>query len=475
MKHKPIKIAILVVLLAVAAFATPKLLNLLTFKNAAEAYVYGFPLVIMDTTKEVLTASAKTGESKAPLNQFARIRTYVDPDFKDVVRISVNSLWSHGYVDLEKEPFIISQPDTKGRYIIVQGLNMWTDVFMSAGSRTTGTAATSYMVAGPNWKGTPPPDVKEVYRCSTRYAWILVQISCGSPAEFPEVHALQDGLKLTPLSAWGTDYTPPPVAQVDPDSDITMTPFDHVRLMDGVTFFRRLAVAMKDNPAYPADSKAVASLKKLGIEPGKDFDPAKLSPSTRKMMNKAAQQVFNLLNTGQYDMKTVNGWMLGVNFGRYGTDYETRAFVAFVGLGALPIEDAAYPSAFVDGKGDVLNGRSKYVMHFEKGQLPPSNSGVWSISAYRENFYVRNPIERYGILSSMPLQYNEDGSLDIYIQGKSPGADKESNWLPTPPSGPFNLSIRVYQPKKELYDGRTEKNLVVEAGSYSFPPVIKAP
>jgi hypothetical protein len=473
---KWLKIAIVVVLLGGIAFAFPKLQQLLTFVRAAEAYVYGFPLVIMETTKEVLTASGKTGEIKAPLNQFARIRTYVSPDLKDVVRISVNSLWSHGFVDLEKEPFVVSQPDTKGRYIIVQGLNMWTDVFMSAGSRTTGTAANSYLVAGPNWNGTPPAGVKEVYRCSTRYSWILVQISCGSPAEYPEVHALQDGLKLTPLSAWGTDYSPPADVPVDPNADTTMTPFDHVRLMDGVTFFRRLAVAMKDNPAYPADGKAVATLKKLGIEPGRDFDPAKLSPSTRKMMNKAAQKVFTVLNTAQYDMKTVNGWMLGVNFGRYGTDYQTRAFIAFMGLGALPVEDAAYPSAFVDRDGNVLDGRSKYVMHFDKSQLPPpSHSGVWSISAYRENFYVRNSLERYGILSSMPLKYNADGSLDIYIQGKSPGADKESNWLPTPPSGPFNLTVRVYQAKKELYDGRTEKSIVVEAGSYAFPPVVKVP
>jgi len=133
---------------------------------------------------------------------------------------------------------------------------------------------------------------------------------------------------------------------------------------------------------------------------------------------------------------------------------------AWLGLGALTSDDAVYPSAFVDGAGKVLDGASKYVLHFEKGEMPPSPSGVWSVSPYRENFYVRNSINRYGILSGMPLKYNADGSLDIYIQANSPGADKEANWLPCPPSLPFNLTIRVYQPAKALLDG-----------TYKLPPV----
>jgi hypothetical protein len=163
-------------------------------------------------------------------------------------------------------------------------------------------------------------------------------------------------------------------------------------------------------------------------------------------------------------MKTVNGWLNMLNLGRYGTDYNTRAFVAFAGLGALTSDDAVYPSAFVDGDGKVLDGAKNYVIHFEKGELPPSHAGVWSISQYRENFYVPNTLNRYGILSTMPLKYNDDGSLDIYLQRNSPGADKESNWLPTPPSDPFNLTMRVYQPDKSLIDG-----------SYKVPPVKRIP
>jgi hypothetical protein len=118
---------------------------------------------------------------------------------------------------------------------------------------------------------------------------------------------------------------------------------------------------------------------------------------------------------------------------------------------ARKVRQPLYPGAFVDGAGHALDAAYSYVMHFPKGQLPPSASNVWSISPYRENFYIRNELNRYGILSSMPLKYNADGSLDIYVQARSPGLDKESNWLPTPPSGAFNMTIRVYQPKKECW------------------------
>jgi hypothetical protein len=169
-------------------------------------------------------------------------------------------------------------------------------------------------------------------------------------------------------------------------------------------------------------------------------------------------------------MNNVNGWLLPVNLGRYGTDYNTRAFIAYFGLGALTSDDCIYPSALLDSEGRILDTSNKYVMHFDKGDLFPSNSGVWSISAYRENFYVRNSLDRYGILPSM-VKYNPDGSLDVYIQANSPGPDKESNWLPTPPNGIFNLTIRVYQPKQTMLDGKVENNMMVGPATWTVPPV----
>src|SRR6516164_1595291 len=176
-----------------------------------EAYVYGYPLVTMDVTREVLTAApAPNAEgTAAPMNQLAKMPHYVEPTFKNVVRISLNSLWTTGFVDLDKEPIVLSVPDTKERYYVFSVMNMWTDVFASIGKRTTGTGPGNFLIAGPNWQGTAPPDVRQTFRSSTRYAWLLGQTQANGPEDFAAVNALQAAYKLTPLSAWGTPYTPP--------------------------------------------------------------------------------------------------------------------------------------------------------------------------------------------------------------------------------------------------------------------------
>jgi hypothetical protein len=176
-----------------------------------EAYVYGYPIVIMDVTRQVLTAApAPNAEgTAAPINQLAKMPHYVTPAVKQVVRISLNSLWTTGWVDLEQEPIVLSVPDTRERYYVFSLMNMWTNVFGSAGKRTTGTAPGNFLIVGPNWHGTAPADIKQTYRSSTRYAWILGQTQANGPDDFAAVNALQAHYKLTPLSAWGKPYTPP--------------------------------------------------------------------------------------------------------------------------------------------------------------------------------------------------------------------------------------------------------------------------
>ena len=425
-----------------------------------ECYAYGFPLVMMDATNRIVTAVTKAGDYKAPMNQLLKMPGFVPPDYKDVVRISVSSVWSGGVFDLDQEPVIFSYPESDGRYFVVQLMNMWTDDFGSFGTRVSGNAGGKFLIAGPKWNGAPPPGVKDVYRCSTRYGWVLVQYAAKGPQDFPAIHKLQAQLQIVPLSAWGKPYTPPDNVPVDPDVDLTATPYDHVKLMTGEMFFSRLAMLLKDNPPYPADGPMLEKLEWIGVEPGKRFDRTTVDPSIIKGLSRIPAFVWYRFETGVYSGPNMNGWQNLLNIGQFGTDYTTRAFVAWFGLGALPSADCVYPSTFVDGSGQPLDGAKQYVLHFEKGETPPSKSGVWSVSPYRENFYIRNAIDRYGVTSGMPLKHNADGSLDIFIQSRSPGPEVELNWLPCPPSDPFNLTIRVYQPEDSLFDG-----------SYKIPPV----
>jgi hypothetical protein len=257
------------------------------------------------------------------------------------------------------------------------------------------------------------------------------------------------------LSAWGKPYAPPTNVPVNSTVDVRTTPPDQVARMDAGAFFKRLALAMKDNPAYAADGAALEKLTKLGIEPGKDFDIAKVDPAITRGLQRAVKAVHNKMQEGVNRMETVNGWLQPTDIGRYGTDYDTRAGITLVGLGANMPDDTIYPTAYVDGDDKPLDSVNKYILHYERGSLQPTNA-TWSISQYKGNFYEHNVLERYAIAPWMPLKFNADGSLDIYLQANSPGSEKEANWLPTP-AGQFNITIRNYFPQRSALDG-TYKN-----------------
>jgi hypothetical protein len=232
--------------------------------------------------------------------------------------------------------------------------------------------------------------------------------------------------------------------------------------MDAGEYFGRLARLLKDNPPLPGDGPMVENLRQLGIEPGKDFDIAAADPSAARALQRAMAG-FKVLEKGVQAMETEDGWaVMPTNIGDYGTDYVNRAGIAFVGLGAVRPADVSYPVAFNDSDDEPFEGDSRYVLHFDKGQTPPTNV-TWSVSMYDpDGFYVANPIDRYNLSSWMPLEYNPDGSLDIYIQAESPGAEREANWLPAPSSGTFNLVVRNFWPKPAMFDG-----------SWKMPGVVK--
>ena len=194
-------------------------------------------------------------------------------------------------------------------------------------------------------------------------------------------------------------------------------------------------------------------LKFLGIEPGKDFDFSKLDENVSRALERAMVG-YALLEVGVQKLETKNGWVvIPDNFANYGTDYLTRAGIALIGLGGIWPIDILYPVAFLDAEDQPFDAANRYMLHFDKGQTPPAKT-TWSVSMYDpDGFYVPNKLDRYHLAEWMPLKYNADGSLDIYIQSESPGADKESNWLPAPASGTFNLVTRIFWPKESVLEG----------------------
>jgi hypothetical protein len=244
-----------------------------------EAYVYGFPLIMMDLTKEVSTAAPTAGEFTAPINQFSVMTHYPDASFRAVARTGLDTLFAVSWADLEKEPLVLSVPDTNGRYYVIALFDMWSNVFASSGKRNTGTGGGNFLIVGPNWVGEPPSDVKRVFRSPTRFVWVNGQMQADGPKDYDVVNALQKQYKLTPLSAWGQPYTPPAEVPVPSGVDTKTPPLEQVQKMDAQAYFGRLARLMKDNPPAPADAPMIEKLKKLGIVPGHDFDLSKADPN----------------------------------------------------------------------------------------------------------------------------------------------------------------------------------------------------
>lgn len=433
------------------------------FWLATEAYVYGYPLVTMEMTRRIMTNVAAPVGTRAPMGQFARLRKYPDAAFRDVTAPNADTLYTTGWIDVGKEPWVLSLPDMKGRYFLFPLLDGWTNVFQVPGTRTTGTAAQTYAITGPDWKGTLPAGVKE-YKSPTSMVWLLGRIYCtGTPEDYAAVHALQDQCKLVPLSAWGKDYTPA-TATVGPTVDMKTAVREQVNALDPVAYFTLLADLMKANPPVAADAPAVARFARIGLVPGKDFDKSKLKADFAARIPHAAFDRIMLQLKVNKSVKNINGWLYDTVTGVYGTDYLNRALVTAIGLGANRPQDAIYPTSLKAPDGSAYDGANKYVMRFNKGQLPPTK-GFWSVTMYdTDYFFVANPINRYSISARQKLKANADGSVDLYIQNESPGADKEANWLPAP-KGQFSLMLRMYWPNE------TAPSII--DGSWSPPPVKK--
>ncbi len=439
--------------LLVALFGRGTIKEGLAWLNGMQTYVYAFPMMVMDKTREVWTAVPEAGQFYAPPNQFAVMTHYPGVSFRAVPRTGLDTLFATAWADLNEEPLVLHVPETNGRYYVIALFDMWSNVFASIGKRTTGTDAADFLLAGPDWQGETPENIKQVFHSPSRYVWVNGQMRADGPQDYAVVNALQKQYQLTPLSHWEKGLSAPAPVAVKSTVDTKTAVLEQIKNMDAAEFFGHFAELLKQNPPAAEDTKILKKMRKIGIVPGQSLDFSTLDPSTAKGLQRA-MSTYALLEKGVKKLKTKDGWILmPEDMANYGTDYTTRAGIALIGLGAILPQDVSYPTAFNDEHNKTLDGSNLYLLHFDKDKLPPTLE-LWSVSAYDvDGYYIPNKINRYHLSSWMPLSYNPDGSLDIYLQPESPGADKEANWLPTPASAPFSLTIRNFWPKKSAIDG----------------------
>ncbi|SDK22466.1 MULTISPECIES: DUF1254 domain-containing protein [Bradyrhizobium] len=434
---------------------------------AEEGFIYGLPIVMNYAVMYEYSVDKNSGQFKAPFNQInneARVFTY-----KDTAIITPNSdtPYSIVWTDLRAEPIVLSVPAVeKTRYYAVMLCDGSTFNYGYVGSRATGSEAGDYMVVGPDWKGATPPGIKKVFQSSTQFSIVVYRTQLFNAEDMPNVEKIQAGYKVQPLSA----YLKQPAPAAAPAINFPKANAELVKK----NFFEYLDFALQFAPAGPEETQIRAKLARIGIGAGKTFDFKDL-PLTHKIeiglgMRDGEEKVVKYLASGQKD---VNGWKIGSLFGDrqfYSGDWLKRAAAAKGGIYGNDAVEAVYPLTRTVADGEVLDGsKHSYTLTFPAGQLPPVNA-FWSVTMYdgKTQLLIENPINRYLINSPMlpGMKRNADGSLTLHIQNKSPGADKEANWLPAP-NGEIYLVMRLYWP-------RPEAPSVLPAGQGTWqPPGIK--
>jgi hypothetical protein len=434
---------------------------------ATLAYIWGFPLVSMERQFNYVTSSnVPPMPGRAPANSLSCIRTLVNASFTDVVNPNADTLYCLVQFDLNKEPVVVVVPPISDRYNVFQFLDAYTNNYAYLGQRTTGGTGGTYLIAGPEWNGQVPEGMSKIWTPTNR-AWLINRILVKGPSDVPNVNAIQDKIIVKPLSVFQVNVTTPlqpEATQANASKEVPVGPQPSLIAPTGIKIFDEIGDAMIGNPLNPPDPVLVTKLASIGIGPSK-------VPSTE-----ANDTIKTALQTGiregqkMIDARVaiigavVNGWLANAQLGVYGTDYLFRAAVAQWGLGGNLAQEAYYPGAYTDSQGKPLSGNSSYLIHFESGQTPPVDA-FWSITMYNnKSLFVDNPINRYSIGKyTEGLKNNTDGSIDIYIQNANPGADKESNWLPSA-EGSFNMVLRLYLPQPQALNGTWQLPSVQNVG-----------
>ena len=419
-------------------------------KDIAEAgFIFGLPIVMNYGVMYEYAVDRSSSQFKAPFNQLhneASVATYKDTA---VVTPNSDTPYSLLWLDLRAEPIVLSVPavDPK-RYYSVQLCDSNTYNYGYVGSRTTGSGPGDYMAVGPDWKGATPPGIKKVFQSSTQLSLVIYRTQLFNPDDLDNVKKVQAGYKVQPLSAYLKQAQPRPapvIAFPKIDKELVKT-----------NFFEYLDFALQLAPAQENEKEIRAQLARIGIGPGKTFD-FKTLPLEQKLeiglgMKEGDRRIDEAVASAG---KAINGWRVSALPGdsaHYNGDWLKRATAAKAGIYGNDPAEATYPLTRVDSDGQTLDGsKHNYTLTFPPGQQPPVNS-FWSLTMYdgKTQLLIENPINRYLINSPMvpAMKTNADGSLTLYIQHKSPGADREANWLPAP-NGPIYLVMRLYWPKTE--------------------------
>jgi len=428
---------------------------------AEEAYIFAYSMLENYKTMYLQAVDQRLPTYRAPFNQFFHMRQLLTPEFTEVVGPNNDTLYSLAWLDLGAEPIVLSLPNFPDeRYFVIQIVDMYTFNVEYIGARTTGYQTGKYLFAGPGWDDPTPKGIDGVRRTEGRYLLLLGRTAVAGAADVTAVNILQDQFTLTPLSA----YLGQPTPKQAPVPDFPPYVPEKASSIGFIDYFNFLLGQLEPGPDERPLLKKWAQ---IGVQPGQPFDPDALTPEIREAVREGVAAALENIKGESFRVgRNVNNWtLIGEGFGyrsMVGGKNLTRAAANMVGLYGNNPEEAYNFSGAKDGDGEPLDAsKHNYVIRFDS---PPPVKAFWSVTMYRlpTPLFNANPINRYSIGDRTPgFNPNEDGSVTIYIQNESPGADKEANWLPAP-DGPFALALRIYWPEQDVLAGKWEPSSIMK-------------
>lgn len=422
------------------------------WETLREAYIFSFPLIIMDSTKIVGTNTVKPTDSKAPVNQFLHAKTLATAKFRQVVTPNVDTVYSQIFIDLSNDALVIHKPAST-RFLSLEIMDAWSDCVTVLGTGGDTDSERTYLLTPPNFKGSVPENMVRV-EMPTSMGWLLGRTVCFGEDDLQNVYDIQANLTSKTLTEYLNNSEMPDGVY---DKNNEFVPRDHALSLSAKDFFDKVNELLINNSPYKEDYEIIQKISTIGVGAGLDFDDSILDDEDGSKWEQMKNQVRSELTKSVEKYMITNGAFqnYGEPIARFGTAYDYRFIIAVAAFGANPVDIAIYPRATHDSDGCILNAENSYVLHFEKDALPPTREkGFWSITAYGEdNFLIDNELDRYCIndRSINDVTFNSDGSLDILLQSSRP-SENVNNWLPIGNEG-FHLYMRIYLPQDSALNG----------------------
>lgn len=434
---------------------------------ARDTYFWAWPMVNIWNRRLAFEKAPKVGLMNgvlpfAPVNTMAMLHDYIKPEQRWVACPNQDVTYGAGIAALDQAPVVVQVPDFGDRFWVYQIVDLRTDSFAQIGTMY-GSKPGFYLLVGPDWQGEVPKGITQVFRAKTNTAFVVPRVFMDDTADDrAAIRPLISKIDIYPLSQFNGemkehDWTSlPTLGSPNAEGGDAET-----KWVFPETIFQQLPQVMKDAPPLPGEEARYAQIQAVLAAAGQD--PKLMEAMVDEAKKTEDEVVHPLLQFRNWGVQLPGHWSTTDNNAEFGADYFTRTAVAKSNILVNAPRETKYFYQDLDGSGERLTGSKSYTLTFAKGETPPVD-GFWSLTLYdAQHFFVPNQLSRYSLgTKNKSLRYNDDGSLTILVQEKSPGKDKEANWLPAP-AVEFSLYLRAYGPKTAVVDG-----------SWSPPPVVRS-